>query len=191
MRSASLAVAAILLVAAPSGAATPPPARGGSTASPVPEGIKPAAERSISGGPSQRPVGSGRAVTRDEGAGGEPAIRGPKIPEALRKALQSRLDARVAADVARSRQLRTEAIDLLNKFVAETPREAREMPEALVRLAELQWENEREAFVTRFEAWDKRPVDQRGPPPELDYRVARDMMARVISRSSTTASLAT
>jgi tetratricopeptide (TPR) repeat protein len=173
-------VAAILLVAAPSRAATPPPARSASPASPVPEGIKPAAERSINGGPSQRPVGSGRAVTRDESGAGEPAIRGPKIPEALRKALQSKLDARVSADVARSRELRTEAIDLLNKFVAETPREAREMPEALVRLAELQWENERESFVLRFEAWDKRPVEQRGPAPELDYRVARDMLGRVI-----------
>jgi tetratricopeptide (TPR) repeat protein len=182
MRSLPLAAAAILLVAAPSQAATPSSStsRGTAQPSPVPEGIKPAAERSITGGPSQRPVGSGRAVTRDESGAGEPAIRGPKIPEALRKALQAKLDARIANDVARSRELRTQAIDLLNKFVAETPREAREMPEALVRLAELQWENERESFVNRFEQWDKRPVDQRGPAPELDYRVARDMLGRVI-----------
>ncbi|HEX8792958.1 MAG TPA: tetratricopeptide repeat protein [Polyangiaceae bacterium] len=184
MRPVTLAAAAILLVAAPSRAAGPSSSastgKGASPASPLQEGIKPAAERSIAGGPTQRPTGSGRAVTRDESGAGEPAIRGPKIPEALRKALQAKLDARVNADVARSRELRTEAIDLLNKFVAETPREAREMPEALVRLAELQWENERESFVTRFEAWDKRPVDQRGPAPELDYRVARDMLGRVI-----------
>jgi TolA-binding protein len=54
------------------------------------------------------------------------------------------------------------------------------MPEALVRLGELQWENEREGFVDRFAAWEKKPVDQRGPTPELDYRVARDLFGRVL-----------
>jgi TolA-binding protein len=54
------------------------------------------------------------------------------------------------------------------------------MPEALVRLGELDWENERELLVVRFEAWDRKPVDQRGPAPELDYRVARDLFGRVL-----------
>ena len=73
------------------------------------------------------------------------------------------------------------------------------MPEALVRLGELQWENEREGFVDRFEAWEKKPVDQRGPAPELDYRAAaRSLRARApatthgssstTSRSTSTAS---
>jgi tetratricopeptide (TPR) repeat protein len=87
---------------------------------------------------------------------------------------------RVDSDLALAKKLRAEALELLTKFVAETPREARELPEALVRLGELTWENERELLVTRFEAWDKRPVDQRGPAPELDYRAARDFFARVL-----------
>jgi TolA-binding protein len=115
-----------------------------------------------------------------DGRTGEPAIRGPKLPEALRKRLQARLDARVDSDIAQAKKLRADAIDLLTRFIAETPREAREMPEALVRLGELNWENERELLVVRFEAWEKKPVDQRGPAPELDYRVARDLFGRVL-----------
>jgi tetratricopeptide (TPR) repeat protein len=159
-----------------------PPAFAVTPASSAPSGsaagdIKPAAERSITA-VSARPTGlRGEAAS---GSSGQPAIRGPKIPEALRKQLQSRLDARVEADVAQMKELRKEAIDLLTKFVAETPREAREMPEALIRLSELQWENERESFVMRFQAWEKKPVDQRGPTPELDYRVARDLLVRVL-----------
>jgi cellulose synthase operon protein C len=146
--------------------------------SPGPGGaIKPAAERTVEGGSVGRPVG--RGVPR-EGSSGQPAIRGPKLSEALRKQLQSRLDARVDADVVQMKRLRGEGIDLLTKFVAETPREAREMPEALVRLGELQWENERDGFVQRFQDWEKTPLDRRGAAPELDYRVARDLFGRVL-----------
>jgi tetratricopeptide (TPR) repeat protein len=148
--------------------------------------IKPAAERSV---PDAGRVGNaghagangrgGGGVREGEGAG-TPTIRGPKLPEALRLRLQARLDARVDADVAREKALRAEAIGLLTTFVGETPREAREMPEALVRLGELQWENAREGFVTSFQAWEKKPIDQRGPAPELDYRTPRDLFARVL-----------
>jgi cellulose synthase operon protein C len=141
--------------------------------------IKPAVERTINAGPVAKPGGGG-AVVSQGGSSGQPAIRGPKVPEALRKQIQAKLDARVTADIAQTKALRAEGISLLQKFVAETPREAAEMPEALVRLAELQWENERESFVTRFEVWDKKPIDQRGPAPELDYRVARDLLGRVL-----------
>ncbi len=184
MRRARLAAVATWIAAslgaftsAPATAANPPPS---APAGGVSGDIKPAAERSISAGPVAKPGGGGRGVVADGGKSGQPAIRGPKIPEALRKQIQAKLDARVAADVVQSRQLRSQGIALLQTFVAETPREAAEMPEALVRLAELQWENERESFVSRFEVWDKKPVDQRGPAPELDYRVARDLLGRVL-----------
>ena len=131
-------------------------------------------------GAAAKPVGAGRGLTREGSSTGQPAIRGPKIPEALRQRLQARLDLRVENDVAQSKRLRSQAIDLLSKFVAESPRDSREMPEALVRLGELQWEAARDQFVERFQAWEKRPVDQRGPAPELDYRSARDLFARVL-----------
>jgi TolA-binding protein len=168
---------AVLLAGAPALAITP---SSGSSPGSVAGDIKPAAERTINAGPKQRPTGSGRVVISEGGSSGAPAIRGPKVPEALRQQLKARLDQRVTADLAQAKQLRAEGISLLTKFVAETPREAVEMPEALVRLAELQWENERERFVERFELWDKKPVDQRGPAPELDYRVARDLLGRVL-----------
>ena len=179
-RTATTVACAVFLAATPATpafAVTPPPSTASSVAGDI---IKPAAERTIDAGPKARPVGTPRGNVTEGGSSGQPAIRGPKIPEALRKQLQARLDARVSADLAKSKELRAEGIALLTKFVAETPREAAEMPEALVRLAELQWENERERFVERFELWDKRPVDQRGPAPELDYRVARDLLGRVL-----------
>jgi tetratricopeptide (TPR) repeat protein len=152
-----------------------PPSASSSAAS---EPIQPAQERTVAGGRGQD-LRRTAAHTSDEGAG-SPAIRGPKIPEALRAQLQARLEKRIDNDLVAARKLRVEGIALLQKFVAETPREAREMPEALVRLGELQWENERESFVLRFEEWDKKPADQRGPAPELDYKVARDLFARVL-----------
>ncbi len=143
--------------------------------------IQPAAERTLPGSPKQPLSGRGAAQgPPHEGVAGEPAIRGPRIPDALRVQLKARLDARVSADLVKTKELRVEAIDLLTRFIAEAPRDAREMPEALVRLGELQWENEREAFVARFEAWDKKPVDQRGPAPELEYRAPREMFGRVL-----------
>jgi tetratricopeptide (TPR) repeat protein len=144
--------------------------------------IQPAAERTVAQGAASKPrTGSdGRGDHAGADAAGRPAIRGPRIPEALRARLQARLEARVSADVAKTRQLRAEAIDLLTRFVGEAPRDSREMPEALVRLGELEWENERDGFVDRFEAWEKRPADLRGPAPTLDYRVARDLFGRVL-----------
>jgi tetratricopeptide (TPR) repeat protein len=174
MRIGALTLAATAaLLATPAAALTPTSSPAASPAS----DIKPAAERAITG--TARPSGP-RTPSSPTGSSGQPAIRGPKLPEALRKQLQSRLDARVDADLAQMKSLRKEAIDLLTKFIAETPREAQEMPEALVRLSELQWENQRETFVARFQEWEKKPVDQRGPTPELDYRVARDLLARVL-----------
>ncbi|MGO9835700.1 MAG: tetratricopeptide repeat protein [Polyangiaceae bacterium] len=140
--------------------------------------IAPAAERTLSS--DAIPAKGGPRATSGTNGAAEPAIRGPKMPDALRQRMKGQLEARIQADVVQERKLRAEAIDLLKKFVAETPREAREMPEALVRLGELNWEDEREQLVVRFEAWDKKPVDQRGPAPELDYRVARDLFSRVI-----------
>lgn len=155
---------------------------GPSVAAPLPGpagGIQPAAERQVVSSPTLgRPAS--RGAQGGATASGQPAIRGPKIPEALAAQLRARLDARVTADLAKMRELRREGIDLLTSFVAETPRESSEMPEALVRLGELHWENERDSFVERFEAWEKKPIDQRGPAPELDYRVARDLLGRVL-----------
>jgi TolA-binding protein len=114
------------------------------------------------------------------GPGGRPAVNGPKLPDALRKQLEKQLEARIDRDVTQIKSLRGEAIGLLSTFVAETPREAREMPEALLRLGELKWELEREQFVERFKAWEAKPVDQRGPSIDPNFQPSRDLFARVL-----------
>jgi len=167
---------ASLIVSAPTTWAAP---RSGDTA-PAGDAIRPAAERTITVAAAPRPTRSTRDIVREGGSSGRPIMRGPKIPEALRRQLQSRLDARVDADLAQTRALRREATGLLTKFVTESPRDAREMPEALVRLGELTWETERDRFIDRFQAWERKPIDQRGPAPELDYRAARDLFGRVL-----------
>jgi len=181
-----LAACAALTASSPAARAAPgqpgtakrpaPPATTPSAQSAGPA-IAPAAERTLSSEASTAPGVRGGA--RANGSA-DPAIRGPKMPDALRQRMRGQLEARVQADVAYAKRLRAEAIDLLKTFVAETPREAREMPEALVRLGELYWENEREQLVVRFEEWDKKPVALRGPAPELDYRLPRDLFGRVI-----------
>jgi tetratricopeptide (TPR) repeat protein len=180
---AAAGVAALVALASGGPSARAAPANAGAAeARPTADAIKPAAERAIRAESWEKPAvaRAARGVVREGGSSGQPGIRGPKIPDALRPQLQARLDARVEADVGRAKQLRAEAIDLLTKFVGETPRGAREMPEALVRLGELEWESERDHFLERFEAWEKKPVDQRGPAPELDHRVARDLFGRVL-----------
>src|SRR5262245_25264111 len=114
--------------------------------------MKAAAERTIGGGPAQKPRGS--AAGASSGGGLRPAIRGPKIPEALRARLRAQLDSRIDKDLRDIRGLRTEAISFLQTFISETPKDAREMPEALMRLGELRWELERDNFVERFKAWE-------------------------------------
>lgn len=157
----------------------PEPAPGASA--PTTSTVKAAAERSIDVKPSEKPGSKKKA---ESGAGstskvGRP-VNGPKIPEALRKQLEKQLEARIERDVAQIKRLRGEAIGLLTTFVAETPREAREMPEAMLRLGELKWELEREEFVERFKKWEAKPVDQRGNAPEPNFQPSRDLFARVL-----------
>ena len=145
--------------------------------------VRAAAEKTIEAGPSSKRVPGGAKAQAGGGAsslkGGRP-LNGPKIPDALRAQLQKQLDARIDRDVAQIGKLRGEAIALLTTFVNETPRESRELPEAMLRLGELKWELEREQFVDRFKAWEARPIDQRGPVPEPNFQPSRDLFARVL-----------
>lgn len=174
----ALAFAPALAVAAPDkgkppAEAPPPPA------SPLPSTVRAAAEKTIE---TKRPQKPGQRTQQGSQSSerGRPAVVGPKLPDALRAQLEKQLEARIDRNVAQIRQLRGEAIHLLTAFIAETPREAREMPEALLRLGELKWELEREQFVERFKAWEAKPVDQRGPAPEPSFQPARDLFAHVL-----------
>ncbi len=152
---------------------------------PTTSNVRAAAETAIVAKAAVKPGAAKRAQQGSgasglNGPGGRPSTNGPKIPDALRKQLEKQLEARIDRDVTQIRSLRGEAIGLLSTFVAETPREAREMPEALLRLGELKWELEREQFVERFKAWEARPIDQRGPSLDPNFQPSRDLFARVL-----------
>jgi cellulose synthase operon protein C len=178
MKRRALAGALALVLASPAASAVPVEKP---SAAAEPSRMKAAAERSIGGGGLQKPKGApGPGQSTATGPGSRPAIRGPKIPEALREKLRVQLDRRIEKDIVGIRGLRLEAIGLLTTFVGETPKESREMPEALMRLGELKWELEREQFVDRFKVWEGKPVDQRGPAPEPNFTPSRELFGRVL-----------
>ncbi len=171
---------AALLVCAATGRAAGAPAERSKAAD---TSVRAAAERAVAAQPTLKPsprrqgdVGAGERT----GARSPATVSGPKIPDVLRKHLERQIEARIDRDVVRIKLLRGEAIALLTTFTSETPPEAREMPEALLRLGELKWELEREQFVERFKTWERKPVDQRGPTPNPDFQPSRDLFARVL-----------
>ncbi len=180
MRGRLLTALGLLFVVAPSIAFAAPDPITSSAAAGETSQVKPAAERTVTSGPSQKPVGSGRAGSGASGAGSIPLVRGPRIPEQLRAQMKATLDKRIDQDLTRIKALRAEALGLLTTFVNESPRESPEMPEAMMRLGELKWEDERDGFLVRFNDWEKKPVDLRGPTPEPNYQPSRDLFGRVI-----------
>jgi tetratricopeptide (TPR) repeat protein len=150
-----------------------------STAAAETSQVKPAAEKTLELTTVKKPVGT-RELTGESTTKGRPLVRGQRIPEALRPQMKAMMDARIDKDLSSIKGLRLEAIDLLTKFVNETPREAIEMPEAMMRLGELKWELEREQFIDRFQAWEARAVDQRGNAPEPNFQPSRELFGRVL-----------
>ena len=139
--------------------------------------VKPAGERAVAGGAVGR--GAQPKPTDATKKSGTKAL-GPRIPEHLRKALEVQIARRIERDIVAQKSLRAEAVGLLEIFVKEESKDAREMPEALMRLGELYWETEREQFVARFREWEKKPADQRGSVPDPNFDRARVLFARVL-----------
>jgi tetratricopeptide (TPR) repeat protein len=108
-----------------------------------------------------------------------------QIPERLRALLERKIDERIDRDVALTGKLRREATGLLLKFVAETPKDAADMPEALLRLGELEWENARDQFLEDFKKWEATPGDMRGPTPEPSYQKPRGRFLTVLREYKT------
>lgn len=108
-----------------------------------------------------------------------------QIPEALRQTLERKIDRRISRNIEQSRKLRREAMVLLGKFIAEAPKDSAEMPEALMRMGELEWEDGRDKFLADFRRWEAEPVDTRGPPPNPDYSKARGRFLTVLKHHKT------
>ena len=143
--------------------------------------ISPAAERKL--GEVKRPTIKKKA---DEEAKRDRAVQvSLQIPELMRASLQKKIDARIARNIAQSKKLRTEARQLLEKFVAESPENSAELPEALVRLGELEWEESRETFLIAFQKWEETPAEYRGDPPMQQYSRARSRLLIVLKKHKT------
>ena len=164
------ACVALLLALRPAGAAeTPAAAREHSS-------IKPAGERQI--GQHARPTLKSKS---DVKARSERGMRiSMQIPDKLRLSLQNKIDARISRNIVQAKQLRREAVELLQKFLREAPPDTPDMAMALVRLGELEWEGARDRFVLQFRRWENQPDETRGEPPVPDYSVARALFLRVL-----------
>jgi TolA-binding protein len=105
---------------------------------------------------------------------------GLQIPAALQQRAQASVEARITKNLARAKELRVEALALLGKLLTELPPDAAELPETLMRIGELEWEQSRDEFSTRFAQWEHTPADQRGEPPVADYSRPRARFRQVI-----------
>ena len=137
--------------------------------------IKPAAERKLA---AQRPTIKKKAEQKAQARRG--ARVSLQIPERLRKALARKIDRRIEKNIIESKKLRGEAMALLNRFIDESPEGTPEMPEALLRMGELEWEEGRDRFLEAFKRWEKTPADQRSEPPTPNYGRARARFLRVL-----------
>jgi len=143
--------------------------------------IKPAAERQL--GTKTRPTIKKKAQAKaDESRDIRVSLQ---IPAALRAALARKIDKRIGRNVEQMRALRGEAHELLEKFINESPEDSAELPEALLRIGELEWEESRDRFLSEFQKWEKIPADQRGDPPIQDYKKARSRFLRVLKNHKT------
>ncbi|HBQ18621.1 MAG TPA: hypothetical protein DEF51_48345 [Myxococcales bacterium] len=78
-------------------------------------------------------------------------------------------------------QRRQTAIQLLEEFIREEPEDAAEMPDALLRLAELRWEQARADYLVAFEAWNAVPAENRSADsPRPDYTVSVALYDRIL-----------
>lgn len=108
-----------------------------------------------------------------------PDVIGRAVQERENEMLTRLLRDREGLVVAR----RNQAIELLEQFVQSEPEEAAEMPDALLRLAELRWELAREAYLHAFEAWQAVPETNRSSdPPRADYSVPVALYDRILTR---------
>ena len=77
---------------------------------------------------------------------------------------------------------RAAAIRLLEQFIREEPEDAAEMADALLRLAELKWEQARVDYLAAFAAWQQVPEANRGPTPRPQYDEALGLYDRILER---------
>ncbi|MEO0324762.1 MAG: tetratricopeptide repeat protein [Myxococcota bacterium] len=145
---------------------------------------EPAEEQRIEGGAD--PLGAEEDGARPLPENLESRLYLRERPDALGASALEAVEAQLGALLAEREQLvcerRREAISLLEAFVRDEPETAPEMPDALLRLAELLWEDARAETLVAFAAWNEAPEERRGPAPTPDYRRAVALYDRILER---------
>ncbi|MBW2462843.1 MAG: tetratricopeptide repeat protein, partial [Deltaproteobacteria bacterium] len=108
--------------------------------------------------------------------------RADNLGEAAREFQDEQLAALLESRVQLVAARRVEAIRLLEEFIGDEPEDAAEMPDALLRLAELKWELARANYIQTFGAWQAVPEENRGPAPSPDYAEAIGLYDRILER---------
>ncbi|MBX3251035.1 MAG: tetratricopeptide repeat protein [Myxococcales bacterium] len=186
------ALTAILLVslAAPAAAqrgrrGAPQPATTSSPSGPqISRFQDPAQERSIAAADEDDDLAPERRAELPENV--EEVLFLRERPDALGAAAREWQSERLDA-LLRSREelvvtRRDEAIRLLEEFIAQEPETAAEMPDALLRLAELLWEKARVEYLRAFAAWQEVPEANRGPAPVPEYQRPLALYDRILER---------
>jgi TolA-binding protein len=174
---------AIVLALAPATAAAQP-ARGATTETRFQE---PTDERRVeltdtaSEAPSQRRAASGSVSDLEQ------RLYLRERPDALGAAAREfhdvQLERLLASREALLLERRATAIRLLEEFIAEEPENAEEMPDALLRLAELRWEEARARYLERYAEWQAAPAESRpDEPAPPDYSTAIQLYDRLLTR---------
>jgi len=130
--------------------------------------------------------GSTQRRERSEGVDLEERLYLRERPDALGAAAQEFQQEQLARLLAEREQLletrRETAIALLEEFIREEPEDAPEMPDALLRLAELRWEEARAGYLEAFAAWQEVPPENRGESPRPDYTVSVALYDRILEQ---------
>ena len=104
-------------------------------------------------------------------------------PDANREVRNELLEKLLRKREALVKVRRKEAIRLLERFVRNEPESAPEMPDALLRLAELHWEQSRATYIERFAEWqDTPPKDRSQSPPTPRYGRAIELYDRILKK---------
>ncbi|MCA9582371.1 MAG: hypothetical protein KC416_11295, partial [Myxococcales bacterium] len=142
---------------------------------------RPRKERAVVGGEAEA-VDTGIAAPAPENM--EDALYLRERPDALGRATRAFHD-KLLDKLLREREAlvvtrRKHALRLLRDFVRSEPETAPEMPDALLRLAELEWETSRSRYLAAFEKWQATAEGIRGDEPKPDYRRAFVLYRRLL-----------
>jgi len=98
-----------------------------------------------------------------------------KRPQAIERMLQQR--------EALRDQRRLTALGMLRNFVRREPERSPLMPEALLRLGELEWEYEHDRYLKSFQYWQNQsPSTRAKTPPQANYNTAIATYDRILIR---------